>query len=108
MCEKNRNNDQQALDELFVQLHNAQNQLNSIISDEIKGIITRSRIQWVEEGERSTKYFMGLEKASQKNKSITKLMDESRNILTTQEDISEHVVTFYQSLSPLNSLMLEV
>ena len=95
---KNRNNDQQALDELFVQLHNAQNQLNSIISDEIKGIITRSRIQWVEEGERSTKYFMGLEKASQKKKSITKLMDESRNILTTQEDISEHVVTFYQSL----------
>ena len=95
---KNQNNDQQALDESFVQLHNAQNQLNSIISDEIKGIITRSRVQWVEEGERSTKYFMGLEKASQKKKSITKLVGDSRNVLTTQEDISEHVVSFYQSL----------
>ncbi len=54
------------LEELYRQLHESQHQLNNIISEEINGVITRSRAQWVEEGERSTKYFLGLEKSASK------------------------------------------
>ena len=86
------------LDELYSQLNRAQEQLNSITSKEIQGLITRARVQWVEEGERSTKYFLGLEKSAQKKKSITKLVTESRDIITTQEEISKHSVEFYQKL----------
>ena len=86
------------LDNLYSQLHEAEVSLNHVISGEIQGIITRSRIQWAEEGERSTKYFLGLEKSAQKKKSITKLIAENRNILTAQEEISKHVVSFYQNL----------
>ena len=86
------------LNNLYEQLNCAQQQLNAIQSEEIQGLIARSRIQWVEEGERSTKYFLGLEKAAQKKKSISRLATESREILTSQEDISNHVVDFYQKL----------
>lgn len=84
--------------ECYENLNSSQHQLNAIVSEEVKGIITRSRIQWVEQGERSTKYFLGLEKASQKKKSLTKLISESSTILTNQQDISDHVVGFYQHL----------
>ena len=76
----------------------AEAQLNEITRAEIQGMITRSRVQWAEEGERSSKYFLGLEKAAQKKKSITKLITESNEILTSQNEISNHVVNFYQTL----------
>ena len=38
------------LDNLYSQLHEAEVSLNHVISGEIQGIITRSRIQWAEEG----------------------------------------------------------
>ena len=60
-------------DRIRKELFDAEAQLNSIIDIEIKGAITRSRAQWTEEGERSTKYFFGLEKSNNKKKSICKL-----------------------------------
>ena len=52
------------LHSLYTQLHEAETSLNEIISTEIQGIITRSKVRWAEEGERSTKYFLGLEKSA--------------------------------------------
>ena len=40
----------------------AEYKLNSILDLEKQGFITKSRAQWTEQGERSTKYFFGLEK----------------------------------------------
>jgi hypothetical protein len=39
--------------------------LSKIYSDKAKGAQIRSRIKWVEEGEKNTKFFLGLEKARQ-------------------------------------------
>ena len=58
----------------------------------------RSKIQWVEEGERSTKYFIGLEKSKQKSKSLTKIMSDDNKELRKQSDISSETVRFYQRL----------
>ena len=44
-------------DRIRKELFDAEAKLNSIIDIEIKGAITRSRAQWTEEGEKSTKYF---------------------------------------------------
>ena len=50
-------------DSLRTELFEAEVKLNKIIDIETQGIITRSRAKWTEQGERSTEYFFGLEKA---------------------------------------------
>ena len=74
-------------DRIRKELFDAEAKLNSIIDIEIKGAITRSRAQWTEEGERSTKYFFGLEKSNNKKKSICKLVNDGV-ALYDQTDIS--------------------
>ena len=50
------------------QLFDNEIKLNKILDQEVTGVITRSRIQWAEEGERSTKFFFGLEKSNGKKR----------------------------------------
>ena len=73
-------------------------ELNALIDKEVQGIMTRARTQWVEEGERSTKYFFGLEKTNGKRKAINKIITPDKKVLFDQHDISNHVVKFYQKL----------
>ena len=96
--ENENNREEVVLDNLYLQLNEAEASLNEVISAEIQGLITRAKVKWAEEGERSTKYFLGLEKSAQKRRSITKLVTDSRDILTKQDEISKHVVSFYQNL----------
>ena len=73
--------------------------LDNIIREEMDGVIVRSKVQYVERGERCTKYFFGLEKNNGKKKMINKLVDENTGeALLTQEKITDHAVTFYQNL----------
>ena len=88
--------------ELCNKLCDAEAKLDKLINVEIQGVITRSKIQWTEEGERSTKYFFGLEKSRAKKKAIVKLIDSENITLSSQADISKHVVDFYQSLYSCN------
>ena len=80
------------------EMFDAEIKLNEIISKEIKGNITRSRARWVEEGERSNKYFFGLEKVNGKKKILSKLSDPEKGLLLDQEGITDHVVRFYKKL----------
>ena len=93
-----KDNDLMKKDDLRDRMFQAEADLNKIISAEIQGSMTRSRARWVEEGERSTRYFFGLEKTNGKKKFISKLKSSSGNIIFDQEDISGHVVKFYQNL----------
>ena len=72
----------------------AEYKLNSILDLKPQGLITRSIAQWTEQGERSTKYFFGLEKSNSKKKSIYKLVNDYVD-LYEQEKISKHAVDFY-------------
>ena len=93
-----KDNDLMKKDNLRDRMFEAEAQLNKIISSEIRGSMTRSRAQWVEQGERSTKYFFGLEKSSGKKKFISKLSSSSGSTIYDQAGISDHVVKFYQKL----------
>ena len=57
-------------DTLFDQLQILESKLNTILEFETKGLITRSRSRWMEEGEKSTKYFCNLEKRTWQKKCI--------------------------------------
>ena len=63
------------------------------------GVIVRSKAQFMEKGERFTKYFFGLENNNRKRIMLDKLVnEESGESLLTQDKISEHAVFFYQKL----------
>jgi hypothetical protein len=51
------------------------------------GAQIRSRVQWVEQGEKNTKYFLGLEKTRQTRKTINSLYDENGGITRHQTKI---------------------
>ena len=60
-------------DTLFDQLQILESKLNTILEFETKGLITRSRSRWMEEGEKSTKYFCNLEKRTWQKKCINRV-----------------------------------
>ena len=79
-------------------LYDFQYALDVIISEETQGNIVRSRANWTEKGERSTKYFFSLEKNNGKKKALTKIIDNNGTISLDQQGISRSVVDFYQKL----------
>ena len=63
-------------------------QLENMRKPLIKGLIVRSRTMWHEEGERSSKYFLGLEKRNALRKSVG-VIKVGEQILTTTSSILE-------------------
>ena len=71
--------------------------LEELEKEEINSIIFRSKIQWVEEGEKNTKFFLNLEKKNYTNKLISNL--EIGGIQTAdQEKITKEQLRFYSTL----------
>ena len=64
----------------------------------LQGHVIRSRAQWVEEGEKSTKYFCNLESRKFLNKTIKKVELGNGKIIYNQSEIPEHVRLFYEEL----------
>ena len=64
----------------------------------IEGKILKNRAQWVEQGEKSTKFFLQLEKSTYTNKTIKKLEKEDSTSITDQKEILEYIKQFYENL----------
>ena len=58
----------------------------------------RSRANWIEHGEKPSKYFCSLEKRNYINKNVTKIVDNAGNIHTDQKIILNQISLFYQNL----------
>jgi hypothetical protein len=58
----------------------------------------RSKVNWTEFGEKNSKFFLNLEKRNYKMKCITKLVDESENEITDQDEILKYEKDFYNQL----------
>ena len=63
-------------EQLNKQLLQTRQELELIHINRAKGAQVRSRIKWIEEGEKNTKYFLGLEKSRGKANTVT-LRDSS-------------------------------
>ena len=63
-----------------------------------KGAYVRSRALWIEKGEKSNSYFLGLEKKQQVNNTITKVKDENGGIVSDNDNIMKCLFNFYSSL----------
>ena len=66
--------------------------------EKTKGRQIRSRVKWIEEGEKNTAFFLGLEKTRQRKKAINELYDKNRKSTTDQIEIMEIEVDYYKKL----------
>ena len=91
-----------------VNVHNAElendyskvkTKLEKIYQAEAKGAGIRARVKWIEQGERSTKYFLGLEKNCVRKKEIKQLKSQNgKRTIRKQEEIIKEVRRFYAQL----------
>ncbi len=79
-------------------LTKAQIELGIIENVEAEGARIRSKVKWIEHGEKSSKYFLNLEKHKGKQKVILKLKKDDGVIITDQQSILDEQVRFYKDL----------
>ena len=63
-----------------------------------KGHILRAKCQWYEDGEKSTKYFLNLEKKKCIQSTVRTLIDKAGTTFTKREDILSKIQDFYKKL----------
>ena len=76
------------------ELKNMQNRLESLRAPKIQGLITRSRVAWYDQGERSSKYFLSLEKRNAIRKTIQCLRCDDR-IVRKRRDILQELTGYF-------------
>ena len=84
--------------QLNTKLDNLNCELEKIIEYRTKGAIMRSRIQWHNEGEKNTKYFLGLEKRHYKQGTINRFKKNENEYATSDKDILNVCEAFYKDL----------
>ena len=77
-------------------------QLDNLERERARGVIIRSKAQWVEEGEKNTSYFLRLEKHNYCNKLITKLK-VGDSVITDPIQILDEGHNFYRDLYSENA-----
>ena len=82
-------------------LNAAKERLESFYEEKVKGIIIRARARWHEHGERSTKYFLNLEKRNHVKKHMRKL-NINDSMTTDPLTIISEQKRFYQELYTSN------
>ena len=80
------------------ELNDANRKLQVIREPEIEGIKLRAKAQWVEQGEKSTKFFLQQEKSNFVNKIIKELVREDKSRISDQEEILDYIKDFYRTL----------
>ena len=82
---------------LMTEFYRTKHDLETLEREEAKGIILRSKCQWVEDGKKNTSYLLKLERSNYVNKLITKL-HSSGEIITDPKHILDEEGKFYQKL----------
>ena len=87
-------------------------ELQEIRNIRLKGNMIRSRAQWLDEGERPTKYFCALENKNFLDKTIKKVCNDENEIITDQKKILSAIETYYSNLfrsrdTELNNIKIE-
>ena len=91
-------NDQQNSDEYI----NAHADLEELYDEIATGIRIRSKCSWYEQGEKSTKYFLNLEKKNAKTSTLTRI-NKGNDTLSNQKEILAEIEAFYKKLFTNNN-----
>jgi len=85
-------------EDIVTELTNVKHDYELLENSITYGSVIRSRAQWTEHGERSSKYFFQLEKHNQELKHITTLIDENGITVDKPKEIMEKLHLFYKNL----------
>lgn len=77
--------------------------LDIVYQENTYAAYVRSRATYIEEGEKCSSFFLGLEKSKQSSNVIDKLTSSDGKVLETDEDILEECSCYYKSLYSSNS-----
>ena len=85
---------------LLEEFNRIKHELEMLEKEHSRGIIVRSKIQHIEEGEKCTSYFLRQERNNYENKHITKLKDTSNNnqVVDSPQEIRNLEKQFYENL----------
>ena len=76
--------------------------IENIVIKKLAGSIIRSRVQWVEQGEKPTKFFLDLEKRNYETKCINSLKLSDGSTVYNTKDILNEQLRFYTELYTTN------
>ena len=77
--------------------------LKALITKDLEGVKIRSRVRWIEEGERPTCFFFKLENERKEKHDVVSIFDSDGQEVFSREEIEHTHVVFYTSLfSPEN------
>lgn len=79
-------------------LEEMKRELCEIREGRIQGMAVRSRIKWIQEGEKVSRYFCNLEKRNFVNKAMSSLEKDDGSLISDQSDILKEVQSFYENL----------
>ena len=83
---------------LLKEINDKKSQLETLRQKANDGIIMRSKIKWMELGEKPSKYFLNLEKQNRVNKEIRRLSTENGHVINGQDCILKEIFKFYSNL----------
>ena len=94
--------------EVEIQYDNANNELEDLCNCITDNAILRSKVNWYEQGKKSTKYFLNLEKHNKSKTHIRKVIaPESDSEIIKFADIRKEIKHFYPSLYTTTSTKSE-
>ena len=67
-------------------------------NEKTHGQMVRSKATWTEQGERSSKYFVNLERHNQQIKNIKTLYTKDKHVITGKENVLDELYSFYSKL----------
>lgn len=79
-------------------LENLKTELYEIRNEKLKGYMIRSKAQYIDQGEKPTKYFCGLEKHNYTSKIIGQIEKEDGSMIVEQNEILKETEIFYKNL----------
>ena len=90
--------DNQNIEDKLKEFDRLKNELNRLHEIKGKGAIFRSKVRWVEYGEKPTKYFFNMEKKNYNKKVISQLKRSDGKTIVNEQDIMTAIQTFYENL----------
>ena len=82
----------------FQHIENLKTQLTKTREEKHKGHMVRSRVQWLQSGEKPTQFFCSLERKNFIDKTIRKISLDNGEVLTDQSKILSQIKEFYSVL----------
>ena len=86
----------------FELLDKKRNDLQEIRNKKMEGVKIRSRVRWISDGEKVTKYFCNLEKRNFVSKCMNSLKKNNGEIINDQPEILNETMQFYKTLYSKN------